>query len=152
MIENRGQQHVKGEKILIVDDDLHMRIFMSTLFKTNGLNAIASKDGKEGIAEARKSAPSLIVLDLMMPGKGGIKMYQQLKTDEKLKNIPIVILSGVNTKTFFHSLNLLSAGSKEPLPEPEAYMEKPPKPEELLGRVQALLKKCKTTNPEHHHS
>ena len=143
---------MKEEKILIVDDDLHMRIFMSTLFKTSGLNVIASKDGNEGIAEAKKNAPSLIVLDLMMPRKGGIKMYQQLKTDENLKNIPVVILSGVNTKTFFHSLNLLGAGTKEPLPEPDGYMEKPPKPEDLLETVQAILKKCKTTNPEHHHS
>jgi len=139
---------VKEEKILIVDDDLHMRIFMSTLFKTSGLNVIASKDGNEGIAEAKKNAPSLIVLDLMMPRKGGIKMYQQLKTDENLKNIPVVILSGVNTKTFFHSLNLLGAGTKEPLPEPDAYMEKPPNPEELLGTVQAFLKKRKTADPE----
>lgn len=132
---------MKEEKILIVDDDLHMRIFLSTLFKTSGLNVIASKDGNEGIAEAKKNAPSLIVLDLMMPRKGGIKMYQQLKTDEILKNIPVVILSGVNTKTFFHSLNLLGAGSKEPLPEPDAYIEKPPKPEDLLETVQAILKK-----------
>jgi CheY-like chemotaxis protein len=113
---------------------------MSTLFKTSGLNVIASKDGKEGIAEAKRSAPSLIVLDLMMPRKGGIKMYQQLKTDMNLKNIPVIVLSGVESKTFFHSLNVLGAGSKEPLPEPDAYMEKPPNPEELLRTVQALLK------------
>lgn len=132
---------MREEKILVVDDDLHMRIFMSTLFKTNGLNVIASKDGKEGIAEARKCVPSLIVLDLMMPQKGGIKMYQQLKTDPNLMNIPVVVLSGVESKTFFHSLNVLGAGSKERLPEPDAYMEKPPNPEELLDTVQALLKK-----------
>ena len=132
---------MKEEKILVVDDDLHMRIFMSTLFKTSGLNVIASKDGEEGLAQARKSSPSLIVLDLMMPRKGGIKMYQQLKRDENLMNIPIIVLSGVERNTFFHSLNVLGAGSREPLPEPDAYMEKPPNPEELLETVQALLKK-----------
>ena len=132
---------MKEEKILVVDDDLHMRIFMSTLFKTSGLNMIAAKDGNEGIAEARKSTPSLIVLDLMMPQKGGIKMYQQLKRDENLMDIPVIVLSGVERKTFFHSLNVLGAGSKDPFPEPDAYMEKPPNPEELLKKVQALLKK-----------
>ena len=92
MIENGSQQPVKEEKILVVDDDLHMRIFMSTLLETSGFKVIASKDGKEGIHEAKKSAPSLIILDLMMPRRGGILMYQQVKADENLRDIPIIII------------------------------------------------------------
>jgi DNA-binding response OmpR family regulator len=75
-------------------------------------------------------------------------MYQQMKADDDLKDIPVIVLSGVDTKTFFHSLNVLGTGSNEPLPEPDAYIEKPPNPEELLERVQGLLKKSKANDLE----
>ena len=56
-----------NRKILIVDDELHMRIFMATLFETSGYEPILARDGKEGIEKAREIKPALIILDVMMP-------------------------------------------------------------------------------------
>jgi len=131
---------VKEKKILVVDDDLNMRIFISIMLEANGYKAIVAKDGKEGILEAKKVAPALIILDLMMPQQGGILMYRQLKVDKILKDIPIIILSGVDSKAFSHSLKMLNMGQNDPIPEPEAFVEKPPKAEDLLNIVEALLK------------
>jgi DNA-binding response OmpR family regulator len=131
---------VKEKKILVVDDDLHMRIFISIVLETSGYKAIVTKDGKEGIREAKEAAPALIILDLMMPREGGVLMYRQLKVDKNLKDIPVIILSGVESRAFSHSLKMLNMGQDDPIPEPEAYMEKPPKAEELVNIIETLLK------------
>ncbi len=130
---------MKEINILVVEDDLHMRIFITTVLETSGYQATASKDGQEGIRKVKEDRPDLIILDVMMPEEGGVSMYRQLKTDNQLKDIPVVMLSGVESKTFLHSLKLMSIGLRDPLPAPEAYVEKPPKAEELLNIVQKLL-------------
>ncbi len=130
----------KKKKVLVVDDDLHMRIFISTLLETSGYKAIIAKNGDDGIRKTQESLPALIILDLMMPGEGGILMYQQLRTDDRLKHIPVIVLSGVESKVFYHSLKTLSVGLETVLPEPDVYMEKPPNPEELLQKIESVLK------------
>jgi len=112
---------------------------MATLFETSGYQPILAKDGGEGIEKARETTPALIVLDVMMPGEGGIIMYRQVKTDERLKHIPVIMLSAVAGKTFSHSLRMLNVGLDDTLPEPEAYVEKPPKAEALLEIAERLL-------------
>ena len=128
------------KKVVVVDDDLHMRIFISTLLETSGYKAIIAKNGDDGIRKTQESLPALIILDLMMPGEGGILMYRQLKSDDRLKQIPVIVLSGVESKVFYHSLKTLSVGLETVLPEPDVYMEKPPEPEELLQKIESFLK------------
>ncbi len=130
---------MKENNILVVEDDLHMRIFITTVLETSGYNATATKDGKEGIQKAREAPPDLIILDVMMPEEGGVSMYRQLKADDKLKDIPVVMLSGVESRTFSHSLKMMNIGLEDPLPDPEAYMEKPPKAEELLKIIERIF-------------
>ena len=130
---------MKEKNILVVEDDLHMRVFIIAVLETSGYNATATKDGQEGIRKVKEDRPDLIILDVMMPEEGGVSMYRQLKTDSQLKDIPVVMLSGVESKTFLHSLKMMSLGLRDPLPDPEAYVEKPPKAEELLNVVQKLL-------------
>jgi CheY-like chemotaxis protein len=78
-------------------------------------------------------------MDVMMPGEGGIIMYRQVKTDEALKHIPVIMLSAVAGKTFLHSLKMLNIGQGGTLPGPDAYVEKPPKAEVLLEIARKLL-------------
>ena len=130
---------MKEKNILVVEDDLHMRVFITTVLETSGYNATACKDGQDGIRKVKEDLPDLIILDVMMPEEGGVSMYRQLKTDKQFKDIPVVMLSGVESKTFLHSLKIMSIGLRDPLPHPEAYVEKPPKADELLNIVQKLL-------------
>lgn len=127
------------KKILIVDDEMDMRIFISTLMETSGYKAVATRDGKDGILKARDIIPDLIILDVMMPGEGGVQMYRQLKTDKTLKNIPVIMLSAVAKKTFIHYLKMLNIQLDNSIPYPDAYMEKPPEAEELLKITGKLI-------------
>lgn len=126
-------------KILIVDDEIDMRTFLSTLLETGGYNPIVAQDGSEGIQMAREIKPQLIILDIMMPKESGIRMYQQLKTDNDLKHIPVIMLSAIAKKTFFHSKGLLGVHPGQYLPEPEAFIEKPLEPDELFKLAKTLL-------------
>jgi len=127
------------KKILIVDDELDMRIFISTLLETNGYKPFATRDGKDGIRKAKELMPDLIILDVMMPGEGGVQMYRQLKTDKILKDIPVIMLSAVAEKTFIHYLKMLNTQINNSIPYPDVYMEKPPEAEELLRITGKLI-------------
>ena len=120
------------KKVLIVEDELDMRIFISTLLETSGYKPFATRDGKEGLEKAKAVKPDLIILDVMMPGEGGVYMYRKLKTDKMLRDIPVIMLSAVAKKTFTHYLNMLNIRIEEDIPHPDSYLEKPPDAEELL--------------------
>ncbi|MFH1122601.1 MAG: response regulator [Pseudomonadota bacterium] len=127
-------------KVLVVDDEPDMRIFLTTLLETNGFKPISAEDGRQGLEVARKNKPSLIILDVMMPKESGVTMYRELKLDPSLKEIPVIMLSALSKKTFFHSQRILDEYKGEKIPEPTAYIEKPPEPDELLEVIRRSLK------------
>ncbi|MGC9963936.1 MAG: response regulator [Syntrophobacteraceae bacterium] len=128
-----------ARKILIVDDEQDMRVFMTTLLETSGYKPIAAKDGHEGLEKARSEKPSLIIMDIMMPKESGIYMYREVKKDPQLKDIPVVMVSALSKKTFFHSQKVVDEYEGVKVPEPAAYIEKPPEAEELLGIIRGIL-------------
>lgn len=132
---------MRKRKILVVDDELDTRTFLSTVFEASGYKPIVAADGVEGLRKAKEARPDVIILDVMMPKEGGLQLYRTLKTDPDLKQIPIIMLSGIAKKTFFHSQATLDAYMGQSVPEPEAYIEKPPDPDEILNLVAALLQR-----------
>jgi len=130
---------MKKKTVLIVEDELDMRIFISTLLETSGYQPVMTKDGKEGMLKAKDVGPDLIILDVMMPEEGGVQMYRQLKTHDTLCNVPVIMLSAVAKKTFAHYLIMVNARLKQPIPDPDAYIEKPPEAEDLLKMTAALI-------------
>ena len=138
-------------KILIVEDEPHVRTYLSTLLETEGYEPTVANDGEEGMKKAKKVKPQLIILDVMLPKMGGIRLYRELKTNDKLKNTPVIMLSAIAKKTFFESRDMLKYNEGKTntmwvcpwdpsLPEPEAYIEKPPEPERLVETIQGILK------------
>ncbi|CAB1074607.1 hypothetical protein D1AOALGA4SA_2426 [Olavius algarvensis Delta 1 endosymbiont] len=129
-----------SRKILVVDDEADMRLFVSTVVETCGFKPVCAEDGTKALQLARSEPPALVILDVMMPGiDDGIQTYRQFKTDEKLNPIPIIMLSAVAQKTFFHTIRMLTPRKGRPLAEPEAYMEKPPDANELILLINKLL-------------
>ena len=129
-----------AKKVLVVDDELDIRTFIITLLEIENYKPLSAKDGKEGLEIARREKPALIILDVMMPKESGIGMYRDLKNDPELKDIPVIMVSALSKKTFFHSQKVLDEYKGEKIPEPAAYIEKPPEPEELLEAIQDSLK------------
>ena len=97
------------KRILVVDDEVDIRIFVSTVVETIGFEPIEATNGSEAVEKARLTKPHLVILDIMMPKiEDGIKTYQQFRTDDNLADIPIIMLSAIAKKTFFHSIRMLN--------------------------------------------
>jgi two-component system, OmpR family, phosphate regulon response regulator PhoB len=129
-----------AKRVLVVDDELDMRTFITTLLETSGFKPFAAQDGVQGLEMARRNKPALIILDVMMPKESGITLYRELKNDPDLKIIPVIMVSALSKKTFFHSQKVLDEYKGERIPDPAGYIEKPPEPDELLELINKCLK------------
>lgn len=127
------------KKVLVVDDEMDMRTYISTLLESNGFDAVVADNGRKGLIKAKEIRPDLITLDMMMPKESGIKMYRDIKTDPSFAKVPVLVISGLAKKTFLHSQKVLDKFKDENVPEPDGYIEKPPEPEELLAEINRLL-------------
>jgi two-component system phosphate regulon response regulator PhoB len=127
------------KKVLVVDDDADVRKLVSKLVERAGYEPIVAKNGVEGMGEVRQDAPDLIILDVLMPKQSGIRMYRELKTEEPFQNIPVIVLSAIAPQSFFRSQQVLDEFRGQSVPQPEAYIEKPEEPEELVELMKKLL-------------
>ena len=117
-------------KVLIVDDQLFFITMARNILQAKGYTVLSALSGEEGIQEARRSRPDLIILDVEMPGLDGIATCARLKKHPNLKDIPIVIL----TATLDPQLNLraFQAGA-------EATILKASSAERILNMVKVIL-------------
>ena len=128
-----------SKRILAVDDDPDIIIFVQTVLEENGYIPLIARNGETGLSIARDENPDLIILDVLMPKQSGIRMYRELKGDEALRGIPVIILSGIARRTFLRSQEALTEFGDQPVPEPELYMEKPVEPAELAEAIKDLI-------------
>lgn len=82
-------------KILLVDDNVDLCHLTKLALAKHGYQVSAFHNAKEGIADARKNKPDLILMDIMLPEMSGPEAVQVLKSDEKLKNIPVIFLTAL---------------------------------------------------------
>jgi CheY-like chemotaxis protein len=129
---------IERKKILIVDDELDMRIFLCNLLGNCGYKPIDAGDKDEGMQMAAAEKPALIILDVTMPKESGIQMYRELKAHEYLKNIPVIMVSTIDRKTFSFYQKFQQSPTVKGVPEPGAYLEKPLEAEELIALVHRL--------------
>jgi twitching motility two-component system response regulator PilH len=128
-----------GKTILIVDDDPDIRLFSQTVVEEGGHTPLMATNGEEGKEQVKKHKPDLIILDVLMPRESGIRLYRELKTDKKLKNIPVIILSGIAEKSFLRSQKALTEFGGAEVPKPEYYLEKPVEAEILAKTIKEVL-------------
>jgi PAS domain S-box-containing protein len=79
--------------ILIIDDDPNARELLSRTFEADGYAVVTAQDGSEGLAMARKQKPSMITLDIQMPGMDGWSVLKELKADAELRDVPVIMVS-----------------------------------------------------------
>jgi twitching motility two-component system response regulator PilH len=128
-----------GIKVLSVDDDPDVRAFVATVLEENGYTPFLAQDGEEGMNAIKKESPGLVILDVLMPRGSGVRLYRELKTDAALKHIPVIVLSGIAKKSFLRSQKALTEFKGGVVPEPEAYLEKPVKAEELAEAIRKVI-------------
>ena len=120
------------KKVLIVDDEGDMRIFLSTLLQTVGFKPYEACNCKEGLERCRSVEPDLIIMEIMTEGDKGLDLYCTLRKDSKFRKVPIIILSTIDKKTFIYYQNLRKLQQDRGMMKPDAYLKKPPEAEELL--------------------
>ena len=121
------------EKILLVDDQEDLIELTRRILQSRGYEVVGLTDGEEALAVIKKESPNLVILDMIMPGKDGAQICQEMKSDATTRHIPVILSTG----------QMLKAGdfSQEGLAEADGYLTKPFEIEELLHKIQTLLPK-----------
>lgn len=85
----------KNMRILIVEDDVMLSRIYQTKFTALGYATIMARDGEEGLEKMDLEPPHIVLLDLMLPKKNGFQVLEEMKKNEKTKDIPVIILSNL---------------------------------------------------------
>jgi DNA-binding response OmpR family regulator len=80
--------------VLVVEDDPSVRGLLHTLLAAEGYDVATASDGLAGLVKASSRKPSLILLDLMMPDLGGIRVLEELRGDPALADVPVIVVTG----------------------------------------------------------
>ena len=127
------------KKVLIVDDEQSILIYLTTVLEDTGYAACSAVDGEEGLKVARRERPDLVCLDVIMPKRGGVSLYQEIKRDPDLRPIPVMFISAYNRIRDLRNPEAFRKMISDPaIPQPELCMEKPIKVPEFLAAVAEL--------------
>jgi two-component system KDP operon response regulator KdpE len=120
---------VSGETILVVDDEPQIRRVMRSTLSTHGYLITEAKTGEEGVDSARRERPDLVLLDMNMPGMGGLEACKEIR---RSSDAPIIMLTVRNAER--DKVMALDAGADD-------YVVKPFGIEELLARIRSALRR-----------
>jgi DNA-binding response OmpR family regulator len=85
---------VSATRVLVVEDDPSVRGLLHTLLSAEGYEVSTASDGLAGLVKATASKPELVLLDLMMPDLGGVRVLEELRDDPELADIPVIVVTG----------------------------------------------------------
>lgn len=117
-------------KILVVEDEFDLSKVIRKRLSSEGYEVVIAADAYQGVEFAHTSNPDLIILDLMLPGGGGMAVLNGLKKTTTLRFIPTIILTGMNDDEY--KKKVIEMGV-------DAYLEKPYDSVELLSTIAELL-------------
>ncbi|MCP4293627.1 MAG: response regulator [bacterium] len=117
-------------KILIADDEHNIRHILDFSLHSEGFDVISAGNGEDAFTLAASEIPDLVILDVMMPGQGGIETCRLLKADDRTANIPVILLTARSSREDREEGN--AAGADE-------YITKPFSPQKVIGAVQSVL-------------
>ena len=122
--------------ILCIEDEPEMIDLIRIILARKGFEVSGAAGGEDGLRKVREMKPDLVLLDLMMPDIDGWEVYQQMKSEEKTKDIPVIVVTA-KAQSIDKVLGLHIA-------KVDDYIAKPFSPEDLLASVEKVLSKKKT--------
>jgi CheY-like chemotaxis protein len=132
------------KRILVIDDEPDVLEMIRAMLITKGHQVQTASSGEEGLAEAERNPPDLIITDLMMPRVSGLEVLKRVKKSEKLKGIPLVVVSALGDEKRPAEFWIKSLGIDD-------YIIKPFDPLDFIGRIEYLFRKggyVSTQQPE----
>jgi two-component system response regulator VicR len=119
------------KRILCIEDEPEMIDLIRLILGRRGFEVLGAAGGKEGLEKVRQDPPDLVLLDLMMPDMDGWEVYQQMKADEKTKDIPVIVVTA-KAQSIDKVLGLHIA-------KVDDYIAKPFSPQDLMNSVEKVL-------------
>ena len=126
-----GHMPVDEMRVVCIEDEPEMIDLVRLILGRKGFEVIGADGGVEGLQTVKREKPDLVLLDLMMPDMDGWEVYQQIKADEELRGIPIVVVTA-KAQSIDKVLGLHIA-------KVDDYITKPFGPQELLESVEKIL-------------
>ena len=125
--------------VLIVEDEPDFAALLRSILVNAGYTVATAYNSDEAIAQVRATKPDVITLDMQMPRESGALFYRKLKRDEALRDIPVVVVTGVTRDDA--DMKTLARSLLEPdnVPHPEAFLEKPVDGPSLLKTIQEVM-------------
>ena len=133
-IDNHIKGRAQGETVLIVDDDVSIRVLLSQYLQEKGYRAVEAVDGKDAIGKTRAMMPDLILLDIMMPDLSGYDVLRVLKNDDTTREIPVIVISALENRD-----KGLMLGAAD-------YITKPVDEERLFDSIQRVMNEGQRNN------
>ncbi len=124
------------KKVLIIDDEPQQTLFFSTLLEDHGFTTLTANSADEGLKILEGDRPDAILLDLVMPRRTGVILFNKLRKSPMHRDVPVIIVTGIRNhftedyRDFFFQLKLK---------RPCAYLEKPVDPALLVRTVQRCV-------------
>jgi len=121
---------------LIIDDEPDVATYLAIVLRDNGWEALTAHSADEGLRLAEERVPDVVLLDVMMPERGGMSTLVALRKHPLLGRVPVVLVTGIQshlTKDFEAYLGRFKHY------HPDAYLEKPVKPELLLETLEKVM-------------
>jgi CheY-like chemotaxis protein len=101
--------------------------------------ALAASNVQEGLRLIRREMPDLVCLDILMPRESGMSLYQKMKSDPALEEIPVLITSGLSLNKELKDIDYRRLPDGTELPEPEGIAEKPITAPQFVNKVRAII-------------
>ena len=117
--------------VLLVEDSLTDMEVMTRYLQQAGLSVVSAKSSEEAQAKLLSQKPSLIILDVVLPGQSGFELCREIKSDPDTSQIPVVVCSTKDTDVDKMWANMLGA---------DAYLPKPVDQIELMRTIRLLIK------------
>jgi CheY-like chemotaxis protein len=145
------------KQVLVVDDDPNTVKYLSVMLSEQGYDPVPAYDGSDALEKITLAVPDLIILDVMMPKKSGFVLFAQLKKDQRYRDIPVLMLTGVSgvleemesnkdqpsEKPYDSLREALRRKIREMrlqgLVRPEMFVDKPVDPDSFLAKVRQLV-------------
>jgi CheY-like chemotaxis protein len=123
--------------VVVDDSEVDLRLAVATL-ERDGYSVVTAGNGREGLEKIKAVRPAAVVLDCEMPIMGGVELCRRLKSDEKLRGIPVIFVTSVDTPRNIVDCFDLKA---------DMYLDKPLDANALLGAVGSALRRAEGAAP-----
>jgi DNA-binding NarL/FixJ family response regulator len=127
------------KKILVIDDEAKLRRQFAEILRLEGYEVTEARNGREGVEQARRDPPDLVLCDITMPEMNGHRVLETLRAEPRTAHLPFVFLTGWSEREDIRAGMNLGA---------DDYLTKPVVPDELVAAIRARLRRSEAAAPK----